>query len=194
METEKLKSVIESLLFANGEPIKIAKLAKICAVSEEEVESAILSLKADYVQGRGLALVRITDAVQLVTNPENAEYVAQMMKSDIAENLSQASLEVLSIIAYRGPLTRAEIEEIRGVNCTFTLRSLAIRGLIDKIENGKDTRRYLYSISFDFLKKLGLESVEQLPDWERLSKKTENKVENSAIEDTPVIQGAEKKE
>ena len=174
MQPEKIKAIVESLLFASGEPIKIAKLAKICAVSEEDVEGAITLLGADYAKGRGLALARIADAVQLVTSPASAEYVTELLKSDMAENLSHASLEVLSIIAYRGPITRAEIEEIRGVNCTFTLRALAIRGLIDKIENIKDNRRYLYGVSFDFLKKMGLESVEKLPDWERLNKKPED--------------------
>jgi len=184
MQPEKLKIIIESLLFASGEPVKIAKLAKICAVNEEEVEGAVSLLGEDYAKGRGLALARIADAVQLVTNSANANYVSELMKSDIAENLSQASLEVLSIVAYRGPITRAEIEEIRGVNCTFTLRALAIRGLIDKIENIKDNRRYLYSVSFDFLKKMGLESVEKLPDWERLNKKPENHEEVSGAENS----------
>jgi len=80
---------------------------------------------------------------------------------------------VLSIVAYRGPITRAEIEAIRGVNCSFTLRALLIRGLLDRTENIKDNRRYLYNISFDFLKKLGMDSVEKLPDWETLNKKIE---------------------
>ena len=173
MQLEKTKSIIESLLFVSGEPIKIVKLAKICAVGEEEIEVAITGLSSDYDEKRGLAIIRIRDTVQLVTNSANSEFVSEMMKSEIQENLSQASLEVLSIVAYRGPISRAEIEAIRGVNCSFTLRALSIRGLVDKIENVKDNRRYLYNISFDFLKKLGVESVEKLPDWEALSKKTE---------------------
>ena len=186
MKPEKIKSIVESLLFANGEPIKIAKLAGICAVSEEEMEGAIETLQVDYSNARGLTLIRIKDAVQLVTNAENAQFIAEMMKSEIQENLSQASLEVLSIVAYRGPITRAEIEEIRGVNCSFTLRALAIRGLIEKTENIKDNRRYLYNISFDFLKKLGMESVEKLPDWELLNKKPENNQEISKVEEVQV--------
>lgn len=173
MNPEKIKSIIESLLFTSGEPIKITKLAKICVEHEECIEEAISSLSADYINNKsGLSLVRIKDTVQLVTKAENAKFIAEMMKSEIQENLSQASLEVLSVIAYRGPISRAEIEEIRGVNCSFTLRALAIRGLIEKIDNIEDTRRYLYNISFDFLKKIGIESVEKLPDWEILNKKT----------------------
>jgi segregation and condensation protein B len=175
MQQEKLKSAIESLLFISDEPIAVGKLAKLCEVDMGELESALLSLEADYgAQVRGLAIIKIRDLIQLTTKADNAEIVAKMLKSEIQENLSQAALEVLAIIAYRGPISRAEIESIRGVNCSFTLRALSIRGLIDKIENIKDSRRYLYNISFDFLKKMGVESVEKLPDWDKLSKKSEN--------------------
>ncbi|MFZ2193136.1 MAG: SMC-Scp complex subunit ScpB [Candidatus Moraniibacteriota bacterium] len=190
MELEKIKSIIESLLFASGESIKISKLAKICGVNEEDVENALEALMGDYANGRGLSMIRIGDSVQLVTNSVNAGFVAEMMKSEIQENLSQASLEVLSIVAYRGPISRAEIEAIRGVNCSFTLRALSIRGLVDKIENVKDNRRYLYNISFDFLKKIGMEKVEKLPDWETLSKRPESEevieIKKAEPVDTPV--------
>jgi len=120
--------------------------------------------------GRGFALLQKEDEVQLATNSENATYVDDLVKSEIQENLSKAALEVLSIIAYRGPITRLEVEAIRGVNCTFTLRSLLMRGLLERIENPKDNRGYLYKVSFEFLKKLGLDSINKLPDYETLSK------------------------
>lgn len=173
MEPEKIKSIIESILFVSGEPMKLLKLAKVADATEAEVEEAVAGLNEDYAKGRGLLIVRIKDEIQLVTSPENAEFVAELVKSEIQENLSQAALEVLSIVAYRGPIARAEIEAIRGVNCSFTLRALLIRGLLDRTENIKDNRRYLYSISLDFLKKLGIDSVEKLPDWETLNKKEE---------------------
>ncbi|MFA5962149.1 MAG: SMC-Scp complex subunit ScpB [Parcubacteria group bacterium] len=173
MQPEKIKSIIESILFVSGEPMKLLKLAKVSDATEAEVEEAIAKLNEDYAKGRGLLIVRIKDELQLVTNPENAEFVAELVKSEIQENLSQAALEVLSIVAYRGPMTRAEIEAIRGVNCSFTIRALLIRGLMDRTENIKDNRRYIYSVSLDFLKKLGMDSVEKLPDWEVLNKKIE---------------------
>ncbi len=173
MNQKKLKSIIESLLFVSGEPVKIDKIAKIIGMPEAEVENAIVSLNEDYVQDRGLIVVKIKDTIQLATSSENAPFVSELVKSEIQENLSQAALEVLSIVAYRGPISRAEIEAIRGVNCTFTLRALLIRGLLERTENIKDNRRYLYNISLDFLKKLGMGSVEKLPDWETLSKKNE---------------------
>ncbi|MCX6762108.1 MAG: SMC-Scp complex subunit ScpB [Candidatus Moranbacteria bacterium] len=190
MQPEKLKSIIESILFVSGEPMKLLRLAKVTDATEAEVEEAVAKLNAEYAQGRGLRIVQIKDTIQLVTNPDNAEFVAELVKSEIQENLSQAALEVLSIVAYRGPITRAEIEAIRGVNCSFTLRALLIRGLIDRIENIKDNRRYIYNISFDFLKKLGVESVEKLPDWEALNKKEDVAAEETLEEitkETPEI-------
>ena len=172
MEIGRIKSIIESLLLAVGDPMKIAKIAKVIGVTEPEIEDALTALIEDYGKNRGLSIVRITDSVQLATNPDNAAFVSELVKGDMQENLSQAGLEVLAIVAYRGPISRAEIEAIRGVNCSFTLRSLLIRGLVDKTENSKDNRRYLYGISFDFLKKLGVGSVNLLPDWADLNCKT----------------------
>lgn len=170
METNKLKSIVESLLFMSGEPIKVSRLAKIAGVSRSEVENAVRILQEEYNDGRGLNFFRKDDEVQMVTNPENSEYVSAMIKSEIQENLSKSALEVLSIIAYRGPITRIDIEAIRGINSTFTLRSLLMRGLVEREENPKDNRGYLYKISFEFMKKLGIDSPEKLPDWENLSK------------------------
>lgn len=171
MELEKIKSVIESLLFVGGEPVKISKLSKIIEVSKEDVENAVMLLVADCASsGRGISILRKEDEIQMVTNPDNASFVDKIVKSDLQEALSNASLEVLSIIAYRGPITRTEIEMIRGVNCTYTLRNLLMRGLVERIENQKDLRGYVYKISFEFLKKLGLEDIKKLPDYEILSK------------------------
>jgi segregation and condensation protein B len=171
MELDQLKSVIESLLFISGEPVKISKLAKIAEVSKEDVENALMMLKAEYPsQKRGIAIIRKEDEVQMATSPENAPFIDKIVKSDLQEALSNASLEVLSIVAYRGPITRTEIEAIRGVNCTYTLRNLLMRGLIERIENPKDLRGYIYKISFDFLKKLGVDDVKKLPDYDNLNK------------------------
>lgn len=171
MEIEKIKSAIESLLFISGEPMKISKLAKITEVSKEDAENALMMLKADYsAQKRGIAIIRKEDEVQMTTNPDNASFVDKVVKSDLQESLSNASLEVLSIIAYRGPISRTEMEAIRGVNCSYTLRNLLMRGLVERIDNPKDLRGYVYKISFEFLKKLGIDDVNKLPDYENLSK------------------------
>ena len=171
MNQEKLKSAIESILFLSGEPVSLAKIAKITGNDVSEVDQIVTGLQDEYAAAkRGIVILRKEQEVQMATDPENAQIIDQLVKSEIQENLSKAGLEVLSIIAYRGPITRVEVEAIRGVNCSFTVRSLMMRGLLERIENPKDNRGYLYKISFDFLKKLGIDSIDKLPDYETLSK------------------------
>jgi segregation and condensation protein B len=170
MDSDKLKSIIESILFLSGEPVKVSKLAKITGAKALEVENALMVLGNDYSNGRGLVIIRKEEFAQMATNPDNASYLDDLIKSEIQENLSKAALEVLSIVAYRGPIARVEVEAIRGVNCSFTLRSLMMRGLLERVENPKDNRSYLYKISFEFLKKLGVQNIKGLPDYETLSK------------------------
>ncbi len=173
MEQEKIKSITESLLFVSGEPLKIRKIAEIIGegIKSEEVKRAINSLQEDFIAAkRGLRIIQNNGEAQLVSSPDNSEYVSRFLKSEVEESLSRASLETLSIVAYRGAITRSEIEEIRGVNCTFTLRYLLIRGLIERMQNPNDSRSYLYQISFDFLKKLNLNRKENLPNYEELSR------------------------
>lgn len=172
MEQEKLKSTVESILFISGEPIKLSRIAKVANSAEEEVEKVLTILKEEYGKGRGMSIIRKDDSVQMTTNPENAEVISALVKSEIQEGLSRAALEVLSIVAYRGPITRVSVEAIRGVNCSFTVRALLMRGLLERIDNPEDSRSYLYRVSFEFLKKLGVESVEKLPDFETLSTDT----------------------
>ena len=169
MDLDKLKSAIESILFISGEPVEIVRIAKITDVALPEVENAIMALQGEYATGRGMIIVKKEDAVQMATAPDNAEVVSEMVKSGIQEGLSKAALEVLSIVAYRGPISRVNIEAIRGVNCSFTVRALLLRGLLERVDNPNDSRSYLYKISFEFLKKLGLSNIEKLPDFESLS-------------------------
>jgi segregation and condensation protein B len=177
MEISRLKSVIESLLFLSGEPLKISKIAKICESSRTEIENSIIILQREYSSAnRGINLIKKEDEVQLVTNPENFSFVERLVKSEMQEGLSKAALEVLSIVAYKGPISRVEIESIRGVNCSFTLRSLMMRGLLERIDNPRDGRGYLYKVSFEFMKKLGIESIDKLPNYKELSQ--DSRIEN----------------
>jgi len=171
MDHEKLKSVIESLLFSSGEPVKISKLAKIIQAPAPNIENAVMELAGEYLsRKRGVIIIKEGGKVQLATNPDNFLYVNKLVESELKEDLSKASLEVLSVVAYKGPVVRSSIEAIRGVNSSFTLRNLLMRGLIERAENPKNKRKYLYKISFDFLKKLGLSSVKELPDYEKVSR------------------------
>ncbi|MEK7178133.1 MAG: SMC-Scp complex subunit ScpB [Patescibacteria group bacterium] len=165
------KSIIESLLFTSGHPLSQKKMAEILGILESDVEKSLKELAVDYEQNsRGLRLVFFDNKVQLVIAPESKEAMEKLVKSEFEEELSQAALETLAIVAYRGPVSRAAIENLRGVNCSFILQSLAIRGLIDKRNNPKDGRSYIYNVTFDFLKHLGINKLDDLPNYTDLKK------------------------
>ena len=170
-----LKSILESLLFSIGEPILIGKITKILEKDENLITETIESLKNDYKkEDRGLRIINKEHKIQLVSAPKNSQYIQRLIKSDLRDELSQASLETLAIIAYRGPIARAEIEEIRGVNSSFILRQLLLQGLIERKNNPQDTRAYIYEVSFDFLKRFGLNSTKELPEYNEFSLKKIN--------------------
>src|SRR3989344_4029191 len=159
-------SIIESLLFTSGHPVGFKKLSEVLVITEEKLKDELNMLASDYeTNNRGFRLVFADNKVQLVTAPESEEAVKKLIKSDFEEDLSQAALETLAVIAYRGPVSRAVIENLRGVNCSFILQSLAIRGLVEKKNNPEDGRSYVYKITFDFLKHIGLSRIEDLPDF-----------------------------
>lgn len=159
-----LKHKIESILFVTGEPVSEKKLAKALEISQGEVRQALEELRGDY-NNRGIVVLQKEDEWQFGTSPECAGLIEHLVKSEFTEELSRAALETLTIVAYRGPLTRHDLDFIRGVNSSFMLRNLLLRGLIERVENPKDARSYLYKISFDFLKHLGLARVEDLPHY-----------------------------
>ncbi len=169
MDLQRLKSILESLLFVSGEPVSEQKLAKVCGVSKNRVKEALADLEKEYQENRGLRILSKGGFYQLASSPENSQFVSQLVSGELQSELSKSALETLCIVAYLGPITRPQIEAIRGVNCTYALRSLLIRGLIERRETS-DIRGYLYEVSFDFLKYLGIEKISQLPDWENLSK------------------------
>ncbi len=164
-----MKSILESILFSIGEPISIEKLVKTLEKNKDAVKKIINDLENDYQkENRGLRIIKKGEKIQLVSSPKNSQYIERLIKDELQEDLTPASLEALAIVAYRGPITRAEIEEIRGVNCSYILRNLLIRGLIERKGLPEDARAYIYEISFDFLKKLGLSSIEELPEYKKL--------------------------
>lgn len=178
MEKDKLMSVIESMLFVSGEPLKKRKLVKILEQDNDLIEECIIALQEKYSQSEsGLKLLINADEVQLVSDPDNSIYVENLVKNEMQDSLSNSAMEVVSIIAYRGPISKPEIEQIRGVNCAYTLRNLLLRGLIVRNDNPRDTRGYVYTISFDFLKKMGIDDVKKLPDYATLSVDERIKIE-----------------
>ena len=164
-----LKSKIESLLLVFNQPLTVEKLVTLTKAETKAVEAAIRELMAEYNQAdRGVAIQKSGTKVQLVTSPDNARLVKDFIKAETTGELTRAALETLTIIAYRGPITRAALEQIRGVNCTIILRNLLIRGLVESADD-KKKMQVTYSVTLDFLKYLGLHEQSELPDYEKLN-------------------------
>ena len=167
----ELLSELETLLFAVGAPLSIDQLAKTLDTDAETIESLLEILRTRYaLPESGLMIIRLGEKVQLGTKASNTKIIERMKEAELEDGLSRASLETLAVIAYRAPVTRADIDAIRGVNSNFTLRHLLIRGLIERQGNPLDARGYIYRPTFDFLKTLGLEKLTDLPDYEMLSR------------------------
>lgn len=166
-----LHQQIEALLFVSGEPLEKTHLAKVLERTKVEIGTALEELRDKYQNDpmSGLMLLEHDESAELVTRSECSQVVTTFTKATLQEDLSKAALEVLAIVAYRSPITRAEIESIRGVNCSFTLRNLLLRGLLDRFDNPEDTREYLYRPTVALLEKLGLGRIEDLPQYQELS-------------------------
>ncbi|MEJ2208624.1 MAG: SMC-Scp complex subunit ScpB [Anaerolineae bacterium] len=170
-ETEKvkigLKAKIESLLFVAAEPVAIDRLVAVLEADRDEVETALQVLAAEYVE-RGIRLQRKGQRVQMVTAPDAADLVRIFLGLELSGRLSPAALETLAIVAYRQPVTRAEIEAVRGVNSDSVLRTLLHRGLIEEQDRlDQPGRPFVYGTTFEFLQQFGLASLEQLPPLTR---------------------------
>ncbi len=167
-----LKSKVESLLFISNQPFTIKKLASLTGGEIDKVQQAIAELMAEYNhEPKGVQLARIEDKVQMISSPDNATLVSDFIKEETTGELTKAALETLTIVAYRGPIARAELEQIRGVNCAVILRNLQMRGLVESKED-KKTMQSVYNITFDLLKFLGLNQQSDLPDYEKLNSNT----------------------
>ena len=157
MTQSKQQYVLESLLFVSPRPLSAKKLALELGISLAEVHSSFTQIAQRYSGDTGILLVLHNDSAQFVTNPLYSEIIASHVKAENTGELTRSASETLSLIAYRGPLTREEIEHIRGVNCSIALRNLLVRGLID-VKEEKVTQKTTYSVTFDFLGHLGLRS------------------------------------
>lgn len=164
-----LESKIEGLLFYKGEDVKISKLASLFDVKEEEISEALNKLE-NSLANRGIVLLRKDDSITLGTNSELGQMIESIRKEEISKELTKASLETLSIILYKNNVSRSEIDYIRGVNSSFILRNLLVRGLIEKIADPKDSRRMLYHPTFDTLSFMGITSIDKLPNYKEIEK------------------------
>lgn len=165
-----LFSKIESILFVASKPLTAKQIAKAAGVKPSEVEDALETLKMKYNrEDSGINILEQDSQVQMASNSDNIDVVEGFVKEQVSDELTRAQLETLTVVAYRGPITRPELEEIRGVNCAVILRNLMIRGLIEEGED-KDKMLPVYTLSFEALRHLGLKSTSELPSYEELSK------------------------
>lgn len=160
---------LESLLFVSAKPFTVKGLAKLLKSEESRVEEWIDELAGEYENAeRGVRVVRNGNEVQLLSSPDCREIVEEFLKEEITGELTRPQLETLTIIAYRGPISKPDIEQIRGINCTLILRNLEWRGLIEETDMSTPEIP-AYRVSMDFVRYLGLSSVEQLPQYEALN-------------------------
>ncbi|ASA22967.1 SMC-Scp complex subunit ScpB [Paenibacillus donghaensis] len=167
MEYKALKSIIEGLLFLSGdEGISIRQIAEITEQRAELASGALEELKEEYVSlGRGLQVVQIAGNYRLATLPEHAQYFERLAYSPSRSTLSQAALETLAIVAYRQPITRVEIEEIRGVKSERAIHTLGNKDLIHEVGRAEAVGRpILYGTTKSFLESFGLASLKELPE------------------------------
>lgn len=163
-----LRSKIESLLFITARPLTVKKLMEVCDASKEDVVTALDEIAAAHnSDDHGIRVLRNGNEVQMSTSPENSKMVQDFLKDETTGDLSRPALETLTIIAYRGPVSKAELEQVRGVNCSLILRNLLMRGLVE-VEGEPYDPGAVYRVTMDFLRFLGVAGVEELPEYDKL--------------------------
>lgn len=162
---KNIECALEAILFSLGEEVEIEKLAEALEVHEDEIKEAVKALSERYQkENRGVKIIEIENSVQMCSNPEYYEGIKRVTQIKKQAGLSSAALETLSIIAYNQPVTKATIEFIRGVDCTYSVTRLVERGFIDELGRA-DTpgRPILYGTTVEFLRCFGLKSLDDLP-------------------------------
>jgi len=174
------KAIVEGLLFAAGdEGLSLKQIASVLEMAEEEALDIVMALKTDYNEpSRGIQLIELAGVFQLATKKEHASYLKKLVESPGSSSLSQAALETLAIIAYRQPITRAEIEEIRGVKSDKPLQTLVAKAFVKEIGRAEGTGRpILYGTTKEFLDYFGLKTLEELPPLPELQEEAETEQE-----------------
>jgi segregation and condensation protein B len=197
-----IEQQIEAILFWKGEPVKITKLAEYLGIDENATKEGIDKLEQSLTD-RGIVLIRKDEEVVLGTAKVASVLIEKLTKEELVRDLGKAGLETLSIIIYKGPVSRAEIDYIRGVQSNFIIRNLSIRGLIERISNPKDQRSFLYRPTFDLLQYLGLSKIEDMPEFQAVkddllafeqSQEEEKKIEENVEQSLADLNEIEEKE
>lgn len=171
MKLKDAEAIIEGILFAAGDPVDIERISDILDIDIKSTRAVLTALSDKYdEEKRGLKIIRLEDSYQMCTRGEYNEYISRLAEPRRMQTLSNAAMEVLSIVAYKQPVTRAVIEQIRGVSCDTLVNRLLERNLIQEIGR-LDTpgRPMLFGTNDEFLRCFGISSVTELPDYEKIS-------------------------
>lgn len=164
------KSKIESILFVASKPLPTKKIAAVLKMDEKEAAESLKGLQLKYNNpDSGIAILQNGDEWQMVASAENKETSENFLKSEVSGELTRPQLETLTVVSYCGPITKPELEQIRGVNCSLILRNLMLRGLVVENEDGANLLP-AYQVTMDYLRHLGLSSLEELPNYSELHK------------------------
>ena len=190
LELKERVGIVEAILFETGDAVEKQEIRRALDLTEEELEETLDALESGYdFDRRGLRLLRFGAHVQLATRPDYAPYVEKLLQPVQKQSLSQAVMETLAVIAYRQPVTKAEIELVRGVKCDYSVQSLVSKGLIAEVGRKEALGRpILYGTTDAFLRHFCISSVAELPeiDFSKLAAKLEGKdAEQSGGEDLP---------
>ncbi len=161
-------AALEALLFASGEPLDKKHLMKLLGIKDSELKIALKALSTQ-LDGHGVSIIETEGEIEMRTAPEAAGIVKKLRESELSRDLGKASLETLAVIAYGTGTTRGEVDWVRGVNSSASLRTLLMRGLIEGREDERDKRRIRYSLTTEALAHLGISSIDELPRTAELS-------------------------
>lgn len=184
MEIHDIESAVEAILFASGEPVSIGRIAAVLAVEESLISDISKNLEDKYkFERRGIRLIRLEDSLQLCSAPEYADTIRLALETRKQPQLSQPALEVLAVVAYFQPVTRAYIEQVRGVDCGYTINLLTERGLIESAGRLQAPGRpVLYKTTPVFLRTFGISDIEELPPMPDMENEGDQMKIQSAID------------
>lgn len=173
-----LDKKIESILFFKGHEVSFKELEKLLNCTESEIKDALDILK-EKLEDRGISLVLHNEKATLTTSPDSSELIQNITKEELSKELSKSALETLSIILYRGPVRRNEVDYIRGVSSQFSIRNLLVRGLIEKSTTSDDARSFIYQPSTEFLQYLGITSLDQLDNYQKIRAELQSYIDSN---------------
>src|SRR3989339_2015706 len=163
-----INAQLETILFVAGKPLSLKKIIKVLQIEEPVAQEALANLCLKYNnQESGIVVIQNNDEWQMVASPDNKETSENFLKSEVSGELTRPQLETLTVVSYCGPITKPELEQIRGVNCSLILRNLMLRGLVKENE---DVTNLLptYETTMEYLRHMGINSLEELPNYSEL--------------------------